>query len=699
MLQRVGQTLKILPQSIYLYPGKRLFCTQPTLMAPTPVPLPRHICDALGLSKDESAFREGSATIVLPSKEAAFLNPVQEFNRDLSVLAIRSWSEQRNEEKRRKFDASAAKRHSKIKKRNNRARNCNEETLVQNKKARIEQSQVVDRPTTANRTDKDGEKSDEGLKPSPIVQSQETEFRDYRFSILEALSATGLRSIRYAREIPLLRYVMANDLSSTAVDAMRRNVALNFPAGKDIAPWIPPLTKVSADDDKVSQKVESSLAKEVVADLENGIKEFQGTNNGRAQDQDSGLKSASDIHPECKVRLNEGDAISLMYNHREDRKKFDVVDLDPYGSAAMFLDGAVQSVADGGLLCVTCTDSAVLSGTSYPEKAYSNYGGVTTKVEYSHEFALRLVLHAISTSAARYGRYVEPMLSLSIDFYVRLFVRVWTRPVEVKKLASHTGVVFTCSGCQYHSTLPFGRYSTNETKSGQTMDKFQPGSGPSVGPSCPECGHRFHTAGPMWLGRLHDPGFCKRMLGILDREEQESIAQNVGSRFGTAARIKGMVGVAAEELEGDKAPFYFTPSRISSFFHTNSPPLHTIVSALLHAGYSVSRAHATPGSLKTTAHRETLYDLWRAWIQRNPVKFESLSERSPTRALLLKDSSVEESAQISPPKYPWNLDEEHPDTKKVLEGQVSGQGTRYQVNPLPNWGPGTAAKSTPRVKS
>ena len=123
-----------------------------------------------------------------------------------------------------------------------------------------------------------------------------------------------------------------------------------------------------------------------------------------------------------------------------------------------------------GLLCVTCTDLSVLATNNYPEKwwvpelnasrrpllkpnrSYSNYGGVSAKAEYSHEVvswrtrpylrvmmgifeALRLVLHTISTSAARYGRYIQPLLSLSIDFYVRLFVRVQTAPIEVKKLA------------------------------------------------------------------------------------------------------------------------------------------------------------------------------------------------------------------------------------------------------------------------
>jgi tRNA G26 N,N-dimethylase Trm1 len=38
------------------------------------------------------------------------------------------------------------------------------------------------------------------------------------------------------------------------------------------------------------------------------------------------------------------------------------VDLDPYGSPAMFLDSAVQCVADGGMLMCSATDMAVLAG-------------------------------------------------------------------------------------------------------------------------------------------------------------------------------------------------------------------------------------------------------------------------------------------------------------------------------------------------
>lgn len=60
------------------------------------------------------------------------------------------------------------------------------------------------------------------------------------------------------------------------------------------------------------------------------------------------------------------------YKHRKEKDQFDVIDLDPYGSASIFLDGAVQSVANGGLLCVTCTDMAVLSGKNPEVDTASN---------------------------------------------------------------------------------------------------------------------------------------------------------------------------------------------------------------------------------------------------------------------------------------------------------------------------------------
>ena len=46
-------------------------------------------------------------------------------------------------------------------------------------------------------------------------------------NVLEALSATGLRAIRYAKECPLVTNIIANDMDSTAAEMIRQNIAHN----------------------------------------------------------------------------------------------------------------------------------------------------------------------------------------------------------------------------------------------------------------------------------------------------------------------------------------------------------------------------------------------------------------------------------------------------------------------------------------
>jgi tRNA (guanine26-N2/guanine27-N2)-dimethyltransferase len=40
----------------------------------------------------------------------------------------------------------------------------------------------------------------------------------------------------------------------------------------------------------------------------------------------------------------------LMYSHSPEHNRVDVVDLDPYGTAAPFIDAGVQCITDGGML-------------------------------------------------------------------------------------------------------------------------------------------------------------------------------------------------------------------------------------------------------------------------------------------------------------------------------------------------------------
>ena len=42
--------------------------------------------------------------------------------------------------------------------------------------------------------------------------------------------------------------------------------------------------------------------------------------------------------------------------------------------------------------------------------------------------ALRILLQAISTSATRHSRYIEPLISVSVDFYIRVYLKVHYGP-------------------------------------------------------------------------------------------------------------------------------------------------------------------------------------------------------------------------------------------------------------------------------
>ncbi|XP_067630100.1 tRNA (guanine(26)-N(2))-dimethyltransferase-like isoform X2 [Eurosta solidaginis] len=202
--------------------------------------------------------------------------------------------------------------------------------------------------------------------------------------ILEALATTGLRSLRYAKEVAGVREIVANDLSKVAVDSISVNMRHNG--------------------------------------VEHLIVPSEGT---------------------------------LMYLSTSYEKRFDVIDLDPYGCPNRFLDGAIQSLTSGGLLLVTATDMAVLAGNT-PEACYAKCSSVPLRMKCCHEMGLRILLHCIETHANRYGKYIEPLLSISADVYIRVFVRVHSSQAKCKYSMSKQSMIFQCSGCDTYMLQPMG---------------------------------------------------------------------------------------------------------------------------------------------------------------------------------------------------------------------------------------------------
>ena len=131
--------------------------------------------------------------------------------------------------------------------------------------------------------------------------------------------------------------------------------------------------------------------------------------------------------------------------------------------------------------------------------------------------SLRLVLNAIATAAARYGRAITPLLSLSIDFYVRLFVQIKTSPIEVKNLSrsarfvsspiklciacrltsygSQTAVYYICTVCQSYCEQPLGRtvQGPSKKRSSEPNLTYKSHAAPTAPQRCPECDSTLHV--------------------------------------------------------------------------------------------------------------------------------------------------------------------------------------------------------------
>ncbi|XP_017153806.1 probable tRNA (guanine(26)-N(2))-dimethyltransferase isoform X2 [Drosophila miranda] len=508
--------------------------------------------DAVPKNPNEHVIRERHAEIV--SGGNVFYNPVQEFNRDLSIAVLNVYQQRLSKER------------------------CEKALKKQRKQVHGEEEATPPIPT-------------------PVTYVAGTQYAD-GLRILEALAATGLRSIRYAQEIAGVRQIVANDLSRQAVQSINANVQHN----------------------KVESLIEASHA----------------------------------------------DAMTLMYLSTAQEKRFDAVDLDPYGCPNRFLDGAMQCLVDGGLLLVTATDMAVLAGNA-PEACYVKYGSVPLRMKCCHEMALRILLHCIESHANRHGKYIEPLLSVSADFYVRIFVRVHVGQAHCKLSMSKQSWLYQCTGCDTYTLQPLGITKPNPTAGNPQQLKYGIPTGPAVNSQCEHCCHRHHLGGPIWSAPLHNPDFVKDLL--------DAVQETPLSALGTQRRIVGVLSVVQEELSD--VPLYYTPDKLCSVLKLEIVPMLKFRSALLHAGYRVSYSHASKNSLKTDAPPSVLWDILRCWSKRHPVRPERMIPGTPLQAILSQPCS-----------RVYEFDELHAAANpKSRRSALS----RFQTNPAPHWGPGTRA--------
>eukprot|EP01119_Soliformovum_irregulare_P012631 TRINITY_DN3292_c1_g2_i1.p1 TRINITY_DN3292_c1_g2~~TRINITY_DN3292_c1_g2_i1.p1 ORF type:complete len:579 (-),score=156.90 TRINITY_DN3292_c1_g2_i1:37-1773(-) len=477
-----------------------------------------------------STITEGKATVLWPKGNQVFYNPVQEVNRDLSIATIKLYQEQ----------------------------------------IKIEQEQAKSKKKRGSTTETD---------PSKL-------------KILEALSATGLRSIRYAKEIPNVT-ITANDIDQRAVQTIQRNVDYNF--------------------------------------------------------QDDPLKDS--------IKVSHSDASLHML---QNQNTYDVVDIDPFGTAAPFLDSAVQSATEGGLLCITCTDLAVLAG-NHPEACMAKYGATPIpSAPYCHEMALRIVLASIQAHANRHKRYVQPLMSFHIDFYVRIFLRVRTSALETKRGAVNLSSLYQCVKCDSFWIQPLMKEMAYPKGGGF---KFTPAV-VTVPHRCVHCQSPLKIAGPFWNGPLFDKEWTEKTKSHFEEHAQ---------LYNQSKKILGLVHSAISELN---VPLCYSPSSICNTLHLSVPPLINLRSALKRLGWESSGTHTNPSGLKTNAPPEVMWDIFRHWNKLHPAK--KYPEDSPSTIILSKDPELQEVSFDPLPEF-----------------QNVAHVTKFVHNPE-NWGPGTIGKGRPK---
>lgn len=403
---------------------------------------------------------------------------------------------------------------------------------------------------------------------------------DHPIRIFEGLSATGLRSIRYANEVKNALLVISNDIDQCAVDLIKKNIEYN--------------------------KVQS------------------------------------------KVQVSHGDVNFVM--HQMKGSRLDVIDLDPYGSASPFLDSALQAIHDGGLICITCTDMAILCA-SYPEVCNSKYSAIPLRGEICHEMALRIILGLAERTANKYKKYIQPLLSCSIDFYTRIFIRVCESSKMVKESCLKFSTILKCVECKSFIDHPLMKFERNKYRSNEV----------NYNGKCPYCiNGRMEMGGPIWNKSLHCPEFIARLQTKLDKDF---------SYLETKDRIKGLLALCSEELSDQMLFMSLTES--ASFLHSSIIPMTLMRSALLNANYTVSGSHTNPSAIKTNAPLEYYWSIWRAW--------KSATKNQTDLQQIIKDDVTGNMINFS--KH-MNA-EPHSKSAKLK---------RFPENPVPNWGPLARAK-------
>jgi len=268
-----------------------------------------------------------------------------------------------------------------------------------------------------------------------------------------------------------------------------------------------------------------------------------------------------------QVKVSNEDANLLLSKYAAPRKRFDYVDIDPFGSPAPYMDSAIRALRKNGLLALTATDMAPLCGV-HPKACIRKYGGKPLRTEYCHELALRLLIGNLAMTAAKHDVGIRVIFSYSAYNHVRTYALLNYGAKEADKNVQAMGYILHCFECFHRETMK--------------------GLVPLLKRDCPECGSRLHMAGLLWLREMWDRRFCVQML---EEAKERSLRRR--------REISRLLSLAAKEAE---APItYYVVDKLCDRWGLPIPPMSKIIADLRKNGFQVVSTHFSTRAVRTDA--------------------------------------------------------------------------------------------------
>jgi tRNA (guanine26-N2/guanine27-N2)-dimethyltransferase len=306
-----------------------------------------------------------------------------------------------------------------------------------------------------------------------------------------------------------------------------------------------------------------------------------------------GIRIAAEVGPKCclndwkqdayelirkNINLNglEGICTSSSQNANTlmHRKYFDIVDLDPFGSPAPFLDAAARSARR--LLCITATDTAPLCG-AHLKSGMRKYAAVPLNTEYHREMGGRILLGAAVRALVRRDKGAKVLLTHATRHYVRAYLEIIKGVASANDALEKMGFITHCANCGYRS--------------------WKYGLAAQLGSICPHCKRTLQPAGPLWLGCIQERDFCEAVLVELETRKP--------GKWEQAVKI---IEFCRDEID---VVTYYDQHWLCKKNKISPGPIDGLIEALVSAGFYASRTHFSGTGFKTDAGLEQINILLR----------------------------------------------------------------------------------------